>query len=349
MNELRHLLPSSARLDGCVVIAEVAQSHDGSLGQAHAFIDAAARVGADGIKFQTHIAAAESTPAEPWRVKFSRQDASRYDYWRRMEFTPDQWRGLSDHAREAGLLFLSSAFSFEAVDLLEALDMPMWKVASGEVTNLPFIERVATTGRPVLLSSGMSSLAELDAAVAVVRDRGAPVAVLQCSTAYPCPPELVGLNMLQIFRDRYGCPVGLSDHSATIYAGLAAVTLGADLLEVHITMSSEMFGPDVPASLTTAQFRQLVEGARFIEAMQRAPVDKDAVASEMAGMRGLFTKSVVARNDLPAGTLLQTAQLTSKKPGTGIPASDLATLVGRRLRRPVRADQLLSHDDLEPA
>src|SRR5215467_15257875 len=149
----------------CCIVAEVAQAHDGSLGTAHAFIDACARAGADAIKFQTHIASAESTPGEPWRVKFSRQDASRYDYWKRMEFTAEQWRGLAEHANERGLIFLSSAFSFAAVELLERLGMSAWKVGAGEVTNLPLLERMARTGKPVLLSSGMSTWAELDAAV----------------------------------------------------------------------------------------------------------------------------------------------------------------------------------------
>ena len=149
----------------CLIIGEIAQTHDGSLGTAHAYIDAVANAGADAIKFQTHIAAAESTPGEPWRVKFSRQDATRFEYWRRMEFSQEQWHGLAAHARERGLLFLSSAFSPEAVDLLERVGVPGWKVGAGEVSNLPLLEKMARTGKPVILSSGMSDWAELDAAV----------------------------------------------------------------------------------------------------------------------------------------------------------------------------------------
>jgi N,N'-diacetyllegionaminate synthase len=145
----------------CLIIGEVAQMHDGSLGTAHAYIDAVAGAGADGVKFQTHIAAAESTPGEPWRVKFSPQDSTRYQYWKRMEFSEEQWRGLAEHARDRGLIFLSSAFSAEAVELLERLGMAAWKVGAGEVSNLPLIERMARTGRPVLLSSGMSGWADV--------------------------------------------------------------------------------------------------------------------------------------------------------------------------------------------
>ena len=331
----------------CLIIAEVGLAHDGSLGLAHAFIDEAARGGADAVKFQTHIAAAESTPAEPFRVKFSRQDATRYEYWQRMEFSEEQWRGLADHARERGLLFLSSPFSVEAVDLLGRVGMPMWKIASGEVSNRPLIEAVAASGRPVLLSSGMSSLAELDVAADRVRRAGAPLAVMQCTTAYPCPPERIGLNMLAVLRERYGCFVGLSDHSGTIFPGIAAATLGSDILEVHITMSRGMFGPDVPASVTIEELRQLVDGVRFVERMRAHPIDKDAVASDMAPLRAIFTKSVVAREPVSAGTVLDARQLTVKKPGTGIPAERLHELVGRRLRRDLAADEMVREDDLD--
>jgi N,N'-diacetyllegionaminate synthase len=326
---------------GCLVIGEVAQAHDGSLGTAHAFIDAIAAAGAGAVKFQTHIAAAESTPREPWRVRFSPQDESRYDYWKRMELTEEQWAGLKTHAEERGLLFLSSPFSVEAAEMLERLGMKAWKVASGEVSNPVLFDYLIGTGKPVLLSTGMSSLDEIDAAVKRIE---APLAVMQCTTAYPCPPEKLGLNMIPFFRERYGCAVGLSDHSGTIYPGLAAVTLGAEVLEVHVTLSREAFGPDVPASLTTAELRQLVEGVRFL---QRAlPVDKDAMAVEMEPLRQMFTKSVVARFDLPEGTVLAPEHLAVKKPGGGIPASRMAELIGGRLRRAVKADEALRFEDL---
>ncbi|MFN0088634.1 MAG: N-acetylneuraminate synthase family protein [Blastocatellia bacterium] len=331
----------------CLIIGEIAQAHDGSLGTAHAYIDAVASAGADAIKFQTHIAAAESTPGEPWRVKFSRQDATRYAYWQRMEFTEEQWRGLAAHAAERGLLFLSSAFSLEAVELLERVGVPAWKVGAGETTNLPMIERMARTGAPVILSSGMSTWAELDAAVACARAAGAPIAVLQCTTAYPCPPEKLGLNLIAELRDRYDCPVGLSDHSGTIFAGLAAAALGARIIETHVTFSRECFGPDVTASLTTAELRQLVEGVRFLEKALSHPVDKEAMAAELDPLRRAFTKSIVARRDLPAGAVLGREDLALKKPGTGIPAARLPELLGRRLRAPLAADQMIQEQDLD--
>ena len=332
----------------CLVVGEVAQSHDGSLGMAHAFIDAIANAGGDAVKFQTHIAAAESTLAEPWRVPFSAQDASRYDYWKRMEFSEEQWHGLRRHAQERELIFISSPFSVEAVDLLARVGVSAWKIASGEVTNVPMLERVAGMGLPILLSTGLSPVSEIDDAVRRIKTAGLPLAVLQCTSAYPCPPEKVGLNLIPFFRQRYDCAVGLSDHSGAIYAGLAAAAIGIEVLEVHVTFSREMFGPDVPVSITMAELRQLVEGVRLIEKMLADPVDKDAIAQDMGPLRNLFTKSIVASTSLPIGTTLCREHLTTRKPGTGIPATRLPELLGRRLGRAVQANQLLCDEDLDP-
>lgn len=343
---MEHWLKHPAAEAPCTVIAEVAQAHDGSLGMAHAFIDAIAASGAHGVKFQTHIADAESTPAEPWRKVFSRQDATRYDYWKRMEFTTEQWHGLKRHADEKGLLFLSSPFSMAAVDLLEKVGVAAWKVASGEVANFSMLQRMASAGLPIILSSGMSDFAEIDAAVSLLREKRAPLAILQCATKYPCPPEEVGLNVMTAFAKRYpGAAVGLSDHSAKIYAGLAAVTLGAQVVEVHATLSRHMFGPDVPASLTIEELAKLVEGIGFIEAMKRAPVDKSVVSDELRAMRAIFMKSLVAERDLPAGHILTASDIAMKKPGGGIPAPEAEKLVGRRLTRSVQYNQQFNWTD----
>jgi N,N'-diacetyllegionaminate synthase len=211
---------------GCLIVAEVAQAHDGSLGMAHAYIDAIANAGADAVKFQTHIAAAESTPSEPWRVKFTEQDATRYDYWKRMEFTEPQWHGLKKHAEEKGLSFLSSPFSVEAVELLTRVGVAAWKIASGEVNNIPLFERLASTGLPIFLSTGMSSLDEIDAAVEQVKGSGAALTVLQCTSAYPCPAEKVGLNLIPFFRERYQCNVGLSDQFRHHFSRLSRSRVG---------------------------------------------------------------------------------------------------------------------------
>lgn len=331
---------------GCLIIAEIAQAHDGSLGFAHAYIDAAADAGADAVKFQTHIAAAESSPAEPWRVRFSRQDATRYDYWRRMEFSEEQWAGLRAHAEERGLFFLSSPFSVEAAELLLRVGVKAWKLASGEIANPMLSEFLRETRLPVLLSTGMSPVAEIDRAVQFFRRSGTPPVVMQCTSEYPCPPERVGLNLIPWYRERYACRVGLSDHSGAIYAGLAAAALGINALEVHLTLSRHSFGPDVAASVTVEELRMLVEGVRAIETMRRHPVDKDGIAADMQPMRSLFTKSIFARMDLPEGTILSTEHLALRKPGAGIPGDRLPEILGRRLRRAVPAGEMIPESAL---
>ena len=226
-----------------LIIAEVAQSHDGSLGLAHAFVDAAAEAGADAIKFQTHFAAEESTLDEPFRIRFSQQDQTRFDYWRRMEFSPDQWHGLASHARERGLIFLSTPFSMAAIELLRKIGVPAWKIGSGEFASSDLWKAMAATGTPILFSTGMASRAEIDGAVTIFRSSAVPHALLQCTSTYPCPLEEVGLNVIDELRARYACPVGLSDHSGSVFPGLAALARGADIVEIHVTFDRGMFGP----------------------------------------------------------------------------------------------------------
>lgn len=331
----------------CFIIAEVAQAHDGSLNMAHAFLDAAAEAGADAIKFQTHIAAAESTPAEQWRVQFSRQDATRYDYWRRMEFGAEQWAGLRAHAHQRGLLFLSTPFSPQAADLLDRIGVDAWKIASGEVSNLALLEHLATMPRALLISTGMSPWAEIDSAVAAAQRLRLPYALFQCTSIYPTPAEKIGLNVIGEMRARYACPVGLSDHTGRRETAIGAAALGIDMLEVHVAFHRRMFGPDVIASLTFDELAETVRMVRFIETARQHPVDKDTVAAELAPMRALFNKSIVAAHDLPAGAVLTAADLAIKKPGTGLPAARLKDVIGRQLKQALARDAQLREEDLQ--
>jgi N,N'-diacetyllegionaminate synthase len=239
------------------IIAEVGNAHEGSLGLAHAHIDAAAKAGADTVKFQTHIAEAESTPSEAWRVKFSTQDGSRYDYWRRLEFTESQWAELKRHAENVGLRFLSSPFSVEAMMLLQRIGVDRWKIASGEVTNTPLLQRIAATKQPVFLSTGLGTRNEIQRAMRLFTD----YTIMHCVSEYPAAAEHIYLPVADCHKE------GISDHSGTIFPGLIAAYKDAAAVEVHLTLSREMLGPDVAASLTSAELRQLVDGVRFIERM----------------------------------------------------------------------------------
>jgi N,N'-diacetyllegionaminate synthase len=330
----------------CFIIAEVAQAHDGSLGMAHAFIDVVSTTGADAIKFQTHFAEEESSLDEPWRVKFSTQDKSRYDYWKRMEFTKEQWHELKVHAESVGLIFLSSPFSEKAVEILASIDMPAWKIASGEISDKPLLDAIAKTDRPVLLSTGMSGLNEIDSAIEYFQSRDINFAVMQCSTSYPCKPESVGLNMISEFKERYKCPVGLSDHSGTVFPGLAATTLGAKIIEIHITMTKHMFGPDVPASVTPDELKLLVDGIRFIDTMNENPVDKNRESIKVEELRKIFFKGLVAKHDLTIGTVLTENDISAKKPESGIPVSSFSDVIGSEIQRDLKEGEPINWSDL---
>ena len=331
----------------CFLIAEVAQSHEGSLGLAHSFIDAAADAGADAIKFQTHIADAESTLDEDFRISFSYADGSRYEYWKRMEFTAEQWYRLHEHATERNIIFLSSPFSVEAVELLDGIGVPAWKVGSGEVNSPSLISAMLKSGKPILLSTGMSSWEEITETVQAIQRYGSPLAILQCTSKYPTPLTEVGLNVLYELLERFHVPVGLSDHSGTIFPALGAMAGIASLVEVHVTFHRSMFGPDVPASLTFEELKLLADAQDAFYTMKKNPVYKDIMASDLSTMRSLFNKSVALKSDQAAGTSLTEDMLTTKKPGTGIPAKQLQECVGKTLKRDVAAASLLSWNDLE--
>lgn len=330
------------------VIAEIAQTHDGSLGCALAFIDLAKECGADAIKFQTHIAAEESTAREPWRKRFSHQDESRYDYWRRMEFTFAQWQVLKRHADEVGIAFISSPFSVKACEWLRELGMRTWKIASGEVHNRELMDWILATGDPIILSSGLSLGDESRRMMAELRGGARQVAFLHCTTQYPTPPSQVGLNVFSEFKREFeDIPVGLSDHSGQIHPAVVATYLGADIIEVHLTMHTRMFGPDVKSSLTPEQLKQLVQGTQFAWEMRNHPVDKSVQLAGLQNERSIFTRSLVAARDLAAGELLLAESVAYKKPGGGLPYEDLPRLTGRTLRRSVARDEPLSLDDVE--
>jgi len=329
------------------VIAEIALAHDGSLGTAHAFIDAAAQAGADAVKFQTHIAAAESTLDEPFRVALSQQDAERYNYWRRTEFTAEQWQNLAAHAKQCGVIFFSSPFSVEAVHLLAELGVALWKVPSGELRSRDLLEAMLAAGGHVLISTGMSPWREIDETVALLRSRAAEFTLMQCTSRYPTPLSEVGLNIIEQMRKRYSCPVGLSDHSGTLFPALAAMARGASVIEVHVTFDRRMFGPDVSASITFDELDFLSRARDAFSEMDHNPIDKDVMANSLEFMRQIFGKSLAPIRALSAGTLLAPGMLVPRKPGGGIPIEAIQDIVGRQLARDVVPERILRWDDLE--
>lgn len=331
----------------CLVIGEVGLAHEGSLGMAHSFIDAIASAGGDAVKFQTHFAEAEGTVREQFRVNVFPQDATRSDYWRRTAFTEDQWRGLKNHAEEKGLLFLSSPFSILAFEMLDRLGIEAWKVSSGDISNYPLLDKMCLSGKPLMISTGMSPWAEIDSCVDFLRTKKTEFLIFQCNNTYPCPPEALGLNVISELEERYTVPVGLSDHSARSCSGIAAFSLGAVALEVHVTLSPYAFGPDVKASLDINTFSDLCSSIRFLEKSFSSPVNKDEQAEKMDLMRKLFMKGIVATDSLEKGRVLKLSDMAFKKPLEGIPASNAFSIIGRILSRAKEKDNPIFWEDLE--
>lgn len=329
------------------IIAEIAQAHEGSLGIAHSYIDALAKTGVDAVKFQVHIAEAESSFHEAFRVKFSIQDNTRFDYWKRMEFTPAQWQELKSHCDEVGVEFIASPFSNAAVDLLEKLNVRRYKIGSGEVNNFLMLEKIANTGKSIILSSGMSSFDELDRSVDFLRRHEVEISILQCTTAYPTQPQNYGLNVIGELKERYNVPVGYSDHSAKLETCIAATALGAEILEFHAVFSREMFGPDANSSLEMEDIKQLVAAVRNIKQAQQHPINKHD-NSNFKELKSIFEKSLAVNKTLPAGHTLTFEDLESKKPkGYGITASEFQEVIGKKLKRDLEQWDFLKEGDLE--
>lgn len=326
-------------------IAEIAQAHNGSIELAHKYIDAVAKTGVNAIKFQTHIAIAESSIYEPFRVRFS-DDKTRFDYWKRMEFTLEQWKELKEHCDKVGLEFISSPFSNAAVDLLEKVGVKRYKVGSGEVNNFVLLEKVSQTGKPIIISSGMSSYDELDDTVQFLKQRKVDYSILQCTTSYPTKPEQFGLNVIEELKKKHNVTVGFSDHSSTIETCIAAVSLGAEILEFHVVFDKESTGPDAKSSLTMDETTQLVKAVQNIEIALQNPINKKN-NSQFKELKQIFEKSLAVNKNLNAGHILTFSDLETKKPkGYGILASEYEEIIGKALKTDLKQWDFLNYKDL---
>ena len=328
------------------LIAEIAQAHDGSLGILHSYIDAVAKTGVQAIKFQMHIAEAESSIHEPFRVKFSKEDATRFDYWKRMQFSLGQWKEIKTHCDEVGLDFICSPFSNLAVDWLEEVGVHTYKIGSGEVNNLLLLEKISRTAKPIIISSGMSSFSELDETVRFLKDKKVNFSILQCTTAYPTQPEQYGLNVIKELKERYQVPIGFSDHSAKIATGIAAIALGAEILEFHVVFNRSMFGPDAIASLTLDETILLVQAVNEIYLAQSNPINKNNTDA-FRELKSIFEKSLAINKDLQKGHIITFADLESKKPsGFGIVANKFNSVIGKKLHGNKSKWDFLNEEDL---
>ena len=332
------------------IIAEVGQAHDGSLGIAHSFIDALNGSGVDAIKFQTHIAEAESSKLEPFRVNFSYEDKTRYEYWERMEFSLEEWKGIKKHCDEVGIEFMSSPFSNKAVDLLEEVGVKRYKIGSGEVSNFLLLEKIAKTKKPIILSSGMSSFNEIDETIKFLKFFGygrENLSLMQCTTMYPTPPKYLGLNVIKEMINRYNLDIGFSDHSGAIYPLISAVSLGAKLVEFHITFDKRMFGPDATSSLMIDDVFEAVRGIRMIKESLNNQIDKNNI-SHFKNVKSIFQKSLSVNKNLKKYDIISFNDLEAKKPfGMGIDAKEYKNIIGKKLKIDKKQWDFLKYEDFK--
>ncbi len=329
------------------VIAEIGNTHEGSLGLAKQFVKSVMECGIDCVKFQTHIFDAESLANAPNPPYF--KDESRKEYFDRTGFSLKDWQSLKNFTeKECHLDFISSPFSLEAVDLLEKIDVIAYKIPSGEVTNIPLLIKVAKTAKKIYLSSGMSNWQELDLAVETLQENGCKdLIVLQCTSEYPCPPEESGINVIAKLKEKYNLEVGYSDHSLGLAVPLAAVCAGATIIEKHFTLSKNMYGSDAKNSTEPDEFKRLVCEIRNIEKALNSNVDKDEKCAKLANMKTTFEKSIVSACDIRKGTIIEEKHLAYKKPGDGIPAREYLDLIGKKTIVDINVNEQLKYENME--
>ena len=328
----------------CFIIAEAGVNHNGNREMALKMVDAAKAAGADAVKFQTFRAEKIVTPDAPMAV-YQRQatgiDEFQLQMLKRLELSPEAHRELQAYCRERDLLFLSTPFDEESADFLEMLGIPAFKVPSGEITNMPFLEHIAGKGRPIILSTGMSSLEEVRAAADLIRKIGNNYLILlHCVSAYPANAADANLRAMQTMERAFDVPVGYSDHTLGVEVALAAVALGACVIEKHFTLDRNLSGPDHRASLEPDELRTLVSGVRTVEAAlghgRKEPAPCEAETASVA------RKSVVAARHIPAGAVLTEEMVALKRPGSGLHPSLLSLLLGRKARHDIPAGTLLT-------
>ena len=326
-----------------IIIAEVGSVHDGSFGNACKLIELASKCGVDSVKFQTHIASEESLENAPDPPYFKGEP--RYQYFERTAFNEQQWKELKNICELNNVTFMSSPFSIEALKMLERIKAKIYKIPSGEINNIPLIEELAKTNKPILISSGMSSWEELDLAVEILV-RKCPLTIMQCTSNYPCPSEKVGLNIITDIKKRYGkkVKVGFSDHTLGFNASIAAATLGATVIEKHFTFSKYMYGSDASLAMEPKEFKILCDELRSLWISLKNPVNKNDL-SNVNSMKRIFEKSIVSARDIKKGQKLIFKDLAFKKPGIGIPPKEYNKLIGLQVKFNIPKDHIFEYQD----
>lgn len=335
-----------------MIIAEAGVNHNGDLNLAKKLVDAAVAAGADFIKFQTFKAKNLVTKAArkaDYQITNTGEDGGQFEMIRKLELDEAAHHTLIDYCHTQGIRFFSTAFDLESIELLAKLGLDLFKIPSGELTNLPYLRKVATYGLPVILSTGMAEMHEIEEAIRVLTDGGVArenLTILHCNTEYPTPMHDVNLRAMRTIADTFGVQVGYSDHTLGVEVPIAAVAMGAVCIEKHMTLDRSLPGPDHAASLEPDEFKHLVSAIRNIEAALGGDGLKTPSASEQKNMV-IARKSIHIRHDLPAGHVLTEDDLVMKRPGDGISPMRMDDVLGHKLAQAVSAEHQLAWADLE--
>ncbi len=328
--------------DGVVVIAEIGCNHNGDLGLATRLVEAAARAGADAAKFQSFAPAEMITRAAPkaeYQLGKTDPRESQYARLERLRLDPEAHRALVRCCQANGIAFCSSPFDEPSADLLESLGVPFFKIPSGEITNLPLLRRIASFGRPMVISTGMADLGEIEEALETVGPAASRTVLLHCTSDYPADWRTMNLRAMHTIAAAFKRPVGLSDHSEGIELPLVAVGMGAVVIEKHLTLDRTMEGGDHRASLEPEDFARMVGKIRSLEEALGDGVKRCQPAEQ--NVRAVARKSIVARTRIASGQRIDAGMLAIKRPGTGIPPKHLADVIGRCAREAIEPDEIL--------
>lgn len=329
------------------VIAEVGLAHEGSMTLALSYIDAVAEAGADAIKFQTHISNSESTKFDKFRVRSNYvKDTNRLEYWNRTSFSLKEWIILKKHSEKKGLLFLSSPFSIKAVSLLEKIKIKAWKIGSGEVNNLPLIEKIAKTKKPIFLSSGMSTYKELDNVINIIKKFNKNIILMQCTSMYPCPINKSGINLLAQLKKKFNLPIGYSDHTAQLGIQIAAYALGAQTIETHVIFDKKIKTFDSSVSINFSELTFLCQQIKNLKLSLKSNYNKNKLDKKILRNKFLFEKGIYLKKDLKKNEIINIKHLDFKKPVIGIHAMNYKNILYKKVKRKIFKNEPLFKKDI---
>ncbi len=336
------------------LIAEAGLSHDGSLGIAKSLIDKAKENGADAIKFQMHMPEFESSKLEKFRKKFSFQDRSRFDYWKRTSFTFNEWHFLKNYSEKRKIIFMCSPFSIESVDYLLKLKIDAWKIASGEINNYLLLDYIIKkSSKPIIISTGLSDYSEVSKTIKYVKSKlknkkiKNKLAILQCTSEYPTPLSNIGHKLIYKFNKKFDLVSGLSDHSGNLNSLISAITMGAKILEFHVTFDKSFFGPDTTSSITFEELKFLSEFNKDYNQIINSKIKNKKISNNIKKLKKIFHKGLALRKDKKIGEKIDLKDLIALKPNIGIPVKQYSSLIGKKLKKNIKKNNFLKREFIE--